>query len=387
MCRMMLFLATLGMAAAARHSHVSTKVQSTAVALRSSSSRALVTGYETYYGSNLCPCIGFDNLEGEITVYPTKDSTAQYPAELGSSCKAWDLHYYPKSCNTGQDDDFTRNQTYESWCYKKWCYVDPCNCQIPQGPKISAYLPDAKYHGMPLYYSYETCGASDDFTSKHHAVACVNQKDEGSCTKLEKCAWDAAGKRCAGKEVLGMCAKADAVAHGTPACQCIGIDGYEGQVEVDIGKGRKMMYPADTGSRCEAWETVGKHPDCTGPNAPSWCTQKWCYVDPCKCKLETPPKTSAFLPDVKFQGRPIYYSYATCGAEDTYTAKLHKTACVNQKTATTCTANAKCAWRNGECLGKDLVEVCYGPVHEKSFARAAQPLALSLLALLAVFRA
>jgi len=355
---------------AARHN------QKTQVALRAQ--RALVT--DTYYGSNLCPCVGLDNLKGEIEVYPDAKTTAHYPAELGSSCMAWDLNYYPKSCNTGQDDDYVRNKTYEPWCYKKWCYVDPCNCKIPQPPKVSSYLPDATYQGKPIYYSYETCGAADAFTAKEHKAACVNQKSEAACGALPKCAWS--GTSCVGKEVLGMCDKKDEAVLGNAACQCIGIDGYVGEVQVDTGKHGLMNYPASTGSKCEAWD-AGRAPDCKSANPPSWCAAKWCYVDPCKCKLEEPPKVSAYLPDVKYQGRPVYYSYATCGAEDTYTAKHHKMACVNQKSAQACNALPKCSWTGKECLGKDLREVCYGPVHEiKSGAWIAQPAAL--LALFAI---
>ena len=56
----------------------------------------------------------------------------------------------------------------------------------------------------------------------------------------------------------------------------------------------------------------------------------WCYVDPCECQLEVPPKTSSYLPKARGNGKPIYFSYAACGADDEYTAG-NEEACVNQE--------------------------------------------------------
>ena len=62
----------------------------------------------------------------------------------------------------------------------------------------------------------------------------------------------------------------------------------------------------------------------------------WCYVDPCECQLEVPPKTSSYLPKARGNGKPIYFSYAACGAEDEYT-KGNEEACVNQDVESNCT--------------------------------------------------
>merc|ERR1719386_331750 len=103
------------------------------------------------------------------------------------------------------------------------------------------------------------------------------------------------------------------------------------------------------GAKCGAWD-AGRHPDCTKPNPPNWCAKKWCYVSPCGCKLEIPPKLSIYMPHVSYQGKPLYYSYATCGEEDTFTGEKSPTACVNQKTEVACTGLSKCAWTGKECL-------------------------------------
>jgi len=73
--------------------------------------------------------------------------------------------------------------------------------------------------------------------------------------------------------------------------------------------------------------------------------------------MTTPPKTSSYLPDANFQGKPVYYSYQTCGGVDSFTADV-KDACVNQKSSGECSKLKKCAWNGDECLGKELVSVC-----------------------------
>ena len=69
----------------------------------------------------------------------------------------------------------------------------------------------------------------------------------------------------------------------------------------------------------------------------------WCYVDPCECQLEVPPKTSSYLPKARGNGKPIYFSYAACGAEDEYT-KGNEEACVNQDVESNCTKLPRSTW-------------------------------------------
>jgi len=336
-----LIVSVLALAGTAEAAH------SRAVALRST------TLSQDGFGSSKCPCIGFDNVDGTTVVQIDEKTKHDYPLELGGSCKAWDDNRHPTGCQKGQTPG-----KGNGWCAQQWCYVDPCNCNIPVPPKVSAYLPKATYQNKPVYYSYATCGGKDTWTSEHHKAACVNQKSAGDCAKLDKCGWS--GSECLGKEVLGQCSqKMHGFSWGMGNCRCIGIDDREGSLQALIAKDKTMKYPAETGGTCEAWD-ANRHPDCLKGDAPKWCKQAWCYVDPCSCKLSVPPKTSAYVPEGKYKGRPIYYSYATCGSVDHWTAENHKASCVNQKSEEACGKLKKCGWTGKECLGKDLMEVCEG---------------------------
>jgi len=308
-----------------------------------------------HYGSKKCPCVGFDNVDGKTTVTIDKDTSADYPADLGARCEAWDNKRHPHSC-TAEDQDPGKGK---GWCAQQWCYVDPCNCDIPVLPKTSAYLPDSTYQGKPVYYSYATCGGEDLWTKDNHKKACVNQNTQKACDGLDKCAWD--GAKCGGSEVMGQCAKKlHGFTWGMGSCRCVGIDNQPGSLDVDIGDGKMIAYPADVGATCQAWD-LKRHPDCKKAEGdkPKWCYDQWCYVDPCSCGHPTPPKTSAYLPDSTFQGKPVYYSYATCGSTDQWTSEHHDKACVNQESEKTCTKAKKCAWTGKECLGKELVDLCH----------------------------
>jgi hypothetical protein len=90
----------------------------------------------------------------------------------------------------------------------------------------------------------------------------------------------------------------------------------EGNTLASIGD-KELPYPADLGAHCEAWD-LAYHPECPGE---TWCSKKWCYVDPCNCDgIPALPKPSTYIPGGLFQGRPVHFSYATCGAKDSYTA-------------------------------------------------------------------
>jgi len=321
-------------------------VRTKAVALRAVMNRTGATGF----GTSACPCVGFDKVEGTTVASMGKGKTVEYPLEMGGSCTAWDDNTHP-SCKKGGDPG-----KGNGWCAQPWCYVDPCNCNIPVPPKVSSYMPDATYQAKPVYYSYATCGGKDEWTGKHHKSACVNQKSSGDCAALSKCAWT--GDKCLGKEVVGQCTqKLHGFTWGMGNCRCIGIDDREGVMTAVIGKDKTTAYPSETGGTCAAWDS-DRHPDCMKADAPSWCKKAWCYVDPCSCSVNVPPTVAGYVPDGLYQGRPIYYSYDTCGSTDDYTAGFHKTACKNQKSEKDCTKLKKCGWTGKECLGKDLVEVC-----------------------------
>merc|ERR1712232_632583 len=122
-----------------------------------------------------------------------------------------------------------------------------------------------------------------------------------------------------------------------------------GTTEVTVGdskKGyKKVMYPAEIGGSCAAWDK-DTHPECKGDNAPVWCRSNWCYVDPCSCHLpgEIVPKISAYLPNSSFTGKSLYFSYETCKNADTWTVNNHPHACVNQATKEECDMENRCTW-------------------------------------------
>jgi len=270
-------------------------------------------------GEEDCPCIGINELEGETVATLKNGKQVPYPADLGGECKAWDLKKHP-SCPGA------------AWCEQEWCYVDPCNCKnVAVLPKPSIYLPGGKYQGKPVHFSYATCGGKDSYSSEKE-------------------------KKKTAKDIQQTCAMhVDTAKFGAENCQCIGISPQPGTTKVSI-KDKKVDFPADTGAVCNTWEK-DNHPDCDSDDAPDWCNQAWCYVDPCSCKLTTPPKTSAYLPGASYQDKPMYFSYATCGGKDAWTAG-NKKACVNAKTPGACSGLDKCAWTGKECLGKELVTTC-----------------------------
>merc|ERR1712178_521408 len=59
----------------------------------------------------------------------------------------------------------------------------------------------------------------------------------------------------------------------------------------------------------------------------SWCNEPWCYVDPCNCDASDATK-SDYFPGT------LFYSTATCGSKNTYTAV---------ESATNTVGNAECA--------------------------------------------
>lgn len=264
-----------------------------------------------HYGDERCPCIGFDNIEGETLLMVERKGKdpleVSYPADLGARCEAWDddRHFL---CKKGAKPGLGKG-----WCAQHWCYVDPCKCDIDVLPKISISNTEATYRGKPLFWSYATCGGKDMFTVKKPEV-------------------------------------------GLPKCRCIGFAGVAGTTEITFKDDKMAEYPADLGTSCSAWDK-NHHPQCEGDDAPSWCRSDWCYVDPCDCELpgDLVPKISAYLPEASFTGKNIYYSYETCGSADTWTEKHHYGACVNQDTKEQCATLSRCSWTGTRCLGSELV--------------------------------
>lgn len=279
------------------------------------------------HGHDDCRCVGIDGIQG-YTNATLKDRTiVSYPADLGARCQAWDLHSHP-AC-PGHD-----------WCEYKWCYVDPCKCKTSVPPRQSNLIPGGMYHNRALYFSYETCGeANDDMSNNPEEIT---------------------------KEIENTCKMRSAIWWGDKKCPCIGLGPQDGITMVSIN-GSKVAFPGDTGSDCETWE-MNVHPACKGTSKPDWCSTAWCYVDPCHCTLPTAPKRSSWLPNANFQGKPIFYSYATCGGVDTYTEDEPMDACANYGKPEDCNAKKKCLFVEGECMNKDLVGICLADLRRRSSA-------------------
>eukprot|EP00429_Kryptoperidinium_foliaceum_P136239 CAMPEP_0176272188 /NCGR_PEP_ID=MMETSP0121_2-20121125/45586_1 /TAXON_ID=160619 /ORGANISM="Kryptoperidinium foliaceum, Strain CCMP 1326" /LENGTH=338 /DNA_ID=CAMNT_0017612355 /DNA_START=45 /DNA_END=1061 /DNA_ORIENTATION=- len=285
------------------------------------------------FGDARCPCIGFDELDGETVVAFSNTTSAKYPADLGARCEAWDDKRHP-DCKEGGDPG-----EGEGFCEEKWCYVDSCHCDLPVLPKLATYVPEASYRGKPVFFSYATCGGKDLWTEKVPEV-------------------------------------------GTAGCRCIGFDNIPGTIDLDLegpeGNISNASYPAEIGGTCRAWDDK-RHPMCAGDSPPKWCKQRWCYVDPCSCDLDTKPKVTMYLPDATFAGKSLYYSYETCGSKDYFTEHYNLKACVNQKDEDDCLdlkvprGGNKCAWTGKVCLGWEIVNhpMCKAMVKEVHHSGAA----------------
>ena len=145
------------------------------------------------------------------------------------------------------------------------------------------------------------------------------------------------------------------------SCPCIPRDQIDDGGESDYpkynkGTDQEVDYPADVGTSCKTWD-LDADPACEG-KTDGWCNDAWCYVDPCTC--ETMAKKSSYFPSLKtVGGKPLYYSYATCGVDaETFTcsaADESKRACPCNKDETSCGGASGCTWHNSKCLGSDLV--------------------------------
>jgi len=104
------------------------------------------------------------------------------------------------------------------------------------------------------------------------------------------------------------------------------------------------VYPGDYGETCKpgghkepgqaACFDLTKVPPEELPTATQadWCYTKWCYIDPCNCDASDATK-SDYFPGA------LFYSYATCGDKNTYTAL---------ESATNSVGNAECAQASNE---------------------------------------
>jgi hypothetical protein len=123
---------------------------------------------------------------------------------------------------------------------------------------------------------------------------------------------------------LSSCACLGALPSSIPDIDCTYDWAFKGKCVKAVGLVSNFTtYAADYGESCKIQKEPGSS-SCfditkTPPeekataNQANWCNQKWCYIDPCKCDASDATK-SDYFPDV------LFYSYATCGDKNTYTA-------------------------------------------------------------------
>jgi len=113
------------------------------------------------------------------------------------------------------------------------------------------------------------------------------------------------------------------VSYGSKRCPCLGIDRLNGTVYLHFNSA-KISFPAEVGSHCHAWDDGKKELKCAQGQTPGagekWCAEEWCFVDPCNCKISTPPRESRMAAGITWQGKPLYYSYVTCASIDLWPA-------------------------------------------------------------------
>ena len=116
---------------------------------------------------------------------------------------------------------------------------------------------------------------------------------------------------------------AEAASAGNPDCPCLTsaqrslVTGWSDAnfLNADGTKvtlaGIDYSHPTDYGTDACAAHDAGQQPYCSKANPPGWCTDLWCYIDTSNCSY--PVLSSSYFP-----GAELKYSYATCGAENSF---------------------------------------------------------------------
>jgi hypothetical protein len=130
-----------------------------------------------------------------------------------------------------------------------------------------------------------------------------------------------------------LCRRASAQQHGSSGCRCLNSTAWrpnfatQGNASLVVnltqqggGTTSSYDYPFGYGlGSCKRWD-VAMEPYCSFANgtalpaAPSWCQERWCWVDPVSCD-QADVAASAYFPN-----SGAYFSYSTCGASNTFGA-------------------------------------------------------------------
>jgi len=146
---------------------------------------------------------------------------------------------------------------------------------------------------------------------------------------------------------------------GVPSCKCLGklpdsipdVDctfdwAFEGKCVAANVSGNITMYPADYGESCKAHKEPGSASCFDLEKSPpvelikgkqkGWCSDSWCYIDPCDCDASDPTKSDYFP-------SKLQYSYETCGDTNEYVGSVGSSNTVGNAA---CMGMATC-----KCLG------------------------------------
>jgi hypothetical protein len=250
------------------------------------------------------------------------------------------------------------------WCEQSWCYVSP-ECPLS---KTQTFF----FQGYnDLFFSYVNCGGVDSFT----ADACgadggevdswlleyeyarseedLNDPnkyvglptDSQNCNRKPQCAWN--NDRCISK------------------CRCRSLP-----EDIRNDETRLQSFSPSYGSSCAPHDMSYDY--CAGydkeTNTPDYCPKPWCYVGK-GCEMDDLTQTFTFAPS------ELYYSYANCGAKDTFSSGQ----CSENTDETSCEAVTQCDWytyevdNNGDgkndCVGDPLPEGCKDPSCDKKQRR------------------
>jgi len=291
------------------------------------------------FGSQ-CMCLGTnkqermdDNGFAKVMVNKEAIDPKKYDAGYGAVCQA---HAEPGAADC-------KKATPEAWCSSKWCYVDPCKCNGPTDFGLSDYF-TTTVDNNSLYYSYAACGNADAYS----AAKCTAITTSTACTAEDECAWSATASTCGanGATVLdARTAMGCGALTGSTNCPCIGSNGQtavDGKIVTDKVGFSGHKYSIDYGNQCTPHGEPGSDA-CNGNYPASWCKDAWCYVDPCSCNDPGVGLSDYFTSTSS--GKPLYYSYSTCGSADGYNSAK----CPAIATETACSAANDCAWSGGAC--------------------------------------
>jgi len=158
--------------------------------------------------------------------------------------------------------------------------------------------------------------------------------------------------------------------YGSEGCPCVGIDVSGSMkpfptVAIDDSKsGTWDTFPPEIGTTCSSWDE-NANSLCKGPNPPEFCSQRWCYVDPCNCKgIDTAPKQTQNIAGSNIKGRPMYFSFSTCGDQYLLDDGWPEQSCWTQKSPSDCTTHltsegSKCGWlEETGCVDDHLLSMC-----------------------------